>query len=89
MLWFLGLAARDGYVVHSYDDAAQGKMEKNADGKDAISLVTLRPVVVLAGEKQASDAVIEQLHHEAHESCFIANSVKSEIVVAGTWSQSA
>jgi len=89
MLWFLGLAARDGYVVQSYDDAAEGKMEKNADGKEAITLVTLRPVVVLAGEKQASNAVIGQLHHEAHESCFIANSVKSEIVVAGSWIQSA
>ena len=85
MLWFLGLAARKGYVVESYTDTAEGRMEKNADGKEAITKVTLRPLVVIAGEKPPADDSIEKLHHEAHESCFLASSVKTEIVIESSW----
>jgi len=80
MLWFLSLAARDGYVVDSYVDAAEGKME---DGW--ISVVTLKPVVAFSGEKAPTDAELERLHHEAHAECFLARSVKSEIRVEGSW----
>jgi organic hydroperoxide reductase OsmC/OhrA len=80
MLWFLSLAARDGYVVDSYVDAAEGKME---DGW--ISVVTLKPLVVFSGEKAPTDAELERLHHEAHGECFLARSVKSEIRVEGSW----
>jgi organic hydroperoxide reductase OsmC/OhrA len=86
MLWFLGLAARDGYVVDVYADSAQGEMMKNAEGKEAVARVTLRPAVVFSGDKAPSDASLERLHHEAHESCFLANSVKTEIHVRGSWS---
>lgn len=85
MLWFLGLAARNGYVVNSYTDAAEGQMGKNADGKEAMIKVTLRPVVVISSGKQPTDADIEKLHHDAHESCFLASSVKTEIAVEGCW----
>jgi organic hydroperoxide reductase OsmC/OhrA len=80
MLWFLSLAARDGYVVDSYVDAAEGKME---DGW--ISVVTLKPVVAFSGEKAPTDAELERLHHEAHAECFLARSVKSAIRVEGSW----
>lgn len=85
MLWFLGLAARDGYLVDSYVDSALGDMEKNGEGKEAITRVTLRPDVVFSGSKVPDDAAVSALHHEAHESCFLANSVKTRIVVEGSW----
>ena len=89
MLWFLSLAARDGYVVDQYLDTAQGEMQKNAEGKDAVTRVTLQPAVTFSGAKVPTDASLEQLHHEAHESCFLASSVKSEILVQGRWSYAA
>jgi len=85
MLWFLGLAAQHGYVIESYTDTAEGKMEKNVDGKEAITKVTLRPALVIASEKVPTDETIKKLHHDAHESCFLASSVKTEIVVEGSW----
>jgi organic hydroperoxide reductase OsmC/OhrA len=86
MLWFLGMAAREGYVVDRYFDAARGDMQKNAEGKDAVTCVTLQPAVAFSGAKVPTDAGVQQLHHEAHESCFLANSVKTEILVQGSWS---
>jgi organic hydroperoxide reductase OsmC/OhrA len=85
MLWFLGLAARDGYVVDRYRDAARGDMQKNDEGKDAITCVTLQPAVEFSGANVPTDSIVQQLHHEAHESCFLANSVKTEILVQGSW----
>ena len=79
MLWFLSLAAQQGWVVDRYRDAAEGVMTKNAAGKLWISTVTLRPEVVFAGARQPSRDEVLQLHHQAHEECFIANSVKSEV----------
>jgi organic hydroperoxide reductase OsmC/OhrA len=79
MLWFLHLAAKRGFVVESYEDRADGVMAKNAEGKVAMTLVTLRPRAEFAGERRLARADIEALHHAAHEECFIANSVKSEV----------
>ena len=79
MLWFLSLAARRGLVVERYRDEAVGLMGTNDEGKAAITRVTLRPEVELAGELQPGNAELEQLHHEAHERCFIASSVKTEV----------
>ena len=79
MLWFLSRAARRGYCVDRYFDAAIGVMEKNADGKTAMTVVTLRPDVTFSGERQPTRAELDKLHDEAHESCFIANSVKTEV----------
>jgi organic hydroperoxide reductase OsmC/OhrA len=84
MLWFLGLAARQGIVVDSYSDTAQGLMARNAEGQEAITKVTLRPLVVISAG-QASDERIAALHHAAHASCFLANSVKAEMVIEGRW----
>ncbi len=81
MLWFLSLAARDRFVVDRYTDDAEGVMEKNAEGKVAVTRVTLRPAIACSGDKLPSPEDLMRLHHEAHEKCFIANSVKTEIRV--------
>ncbi len=80
-LWFLHVAGRAGYVVDSYRDEAAGVMEKNAQNKSWISRVTLKPKTVFAGDKQPGAEQLQQMHHKAHEECFIANSVKSEVLV--------
>lgn len=79
MLWFLSLAARDRFCVDHYADAATGLLAKNAEGRLAMTVVILHPSVVFSGERMPSRADIERLHHEAHESCFIATSVKTEV----------
>jgi len=81
MLWFLSIAAKKKFRVDRYEDDAAGVMEKNAEGKVAITTVTLRPRVAFSGDKVPTADEIAQLHHEAHEECFIANSVKTEVVV--------
>lgn len=78
MLWFLALAAKAGFVVDDYRDEASGTMARNAEGRMAITLVTLRPAVRFAGTPPTAEAFLH-LHHEAHEACYIANSVKSEV----------
>lgn len=80
MLWFLALAAKHGFMVDRYADAAVGVMEKNAEGRMAITRVTLRPDVAFSGDRRPTHVQVEQLHHEAHKACYIANSVKSEVV---------
>ena len=79
MLWFLALAAARKYRVDRYDDVAEGVMEKDAAGRMAITRVTLRPAAAFSGDKLPSREDIERLHHQAHERCFIANSVKTAI----------
>ncbi len=79
MLWFLSLAAGRGFVVDAYHDVAEGIMARNAAGKLMVSVVTLRPLVHFAGEKRPTQDEFEQLHHRAHDECFIANSVKTEV----------
>jgi len=81
MLFFLWFAARGGFVVDRYADAAVGTMEKNGQCRMAMTVVSLRPVVAFSGAKQPSAEDIEQLHHTAHEACYIANSVKTEVRV--------
>jgi organic hydroperoxide reductase OsmC/OhrA len=81
MLTFLFIAAKQGFVVESYVDNAFGVMEKNAVGKLAITRITLRPEIEFAQDKRPSVEELASLHHSAHEECFIANSIKSEIVV--------
>ena len=79
MLWFLYFAAKRGFVVDRYHDEAVGVMTKNASGKQAITQVTLHPEVSYSGDKRPPDEEQKAMHHEAHESCFIANSVKTEV----------
>jgi len=82
MLTWLFLAARAGFEVRSYRDEAVGVMTKNERGVPWVSAVTLNPVIVYAG-RQPDAAENARLHHLAHEQCFIANSVKTVVTVAG------
>lgn len=82
MLWFLGIAAQRGHVVDSYHDHAEGVMSRNEQGRLAITKVTLRPRIVFSGAQPPSAQDIEAMHQEAHASCYIANSVRSEVMVA-------
>src|SRR5689334_20821389 len=81
MLTFLYLAGRKGFQVERYDDEAVGVMTKNEHGVPWVSTVTLSPHISYGGEKQPTAVEEEQLHHAAHEGCFIANSVKTQIEV--------
>jgi len=79
MLWFLTMAVKRKFCVDRYFDAATGVMEKNAEGKMAMTVVTLRPQVSFSGENLPTREQIEHMHHRAHEECFIANSAKTEV----------
>ena len=82
MLWFLHLARDCGLDVAAYRDEARGTMGKDERGRMAVTRIVLRPRIDFAGE--APDAeTLARLHHEAHEKCFIANSLRSEVVVEG------
>ena len=81
MLWFLGLAAAQGLCVERYDDEAVGLMARDERGRMAMTEVVLRPRVVFAAGAQCSADALAALHHQAHEECFIANSVRSLVRV--------
>ena len=81
MLFFVDFARRAGFVVDEYVDEAEGVLEKRADGKMAMTRVTLRPRVTWGGDPP-DEATIAGLHHRAHEECFIANSVTADVTVA-------
>jgi len=83
MLFFLDFAKQAGFVVDSYEDAAEGTMSERADGRVAMTVVTLKPQIAFAGEKRPSPADVDSIHHKSHEACYIANSVKSEVRVEG------
>jgi organic hydroperoxide reductase OsmC/OhrA len=79
MLWFLSIAAKRGFCVDSYVDDALGVMTRNAQGKFAMTQVTLRPRVAFAGTALPTRSDIEAMHRKAHAECYIANSVKTEV----------
>jgi organic hydroperoxide reductase OsmC/OhrA len=81
MLFFLDFASRAGIVVDRYEDAAEGVMGKTEAGRTFVARVTLRPALLLSGAKRPEAGELAALHHKAHEYCFIANSVLSEVVV--------
>jgi organic hydroperoxide reductase OsmC/OhrA len=81
MLTFLFFAAKGGFVVDSYEDNAVGTLTKNEKGVPWVSTVTLKPRVAFSGDKRPTADDETHLHHDAHDKCFIANSVKSEIKV--------
>src|SRR5207248_6217928 len=81
MLTFLYLAGRRGFQVDSYDDEAVGLITKDERRIPWVSTVTLNPRIAYIGAKKPTEAEKKQLHHESHEQCFIANSVKTEVVV--------
>lgn len=81
MLWFLSIAAQRGYIVECYVDEAFGVLGKNAEGKIALTRITLRPKVEFSADKLPSAEELSSLHEAAHEECFIAHSLRSEVVV--------
>ncbi len=79
MLWFLALASKKRCRVDSYQDRAVGRMMRNGNGKMAITEIELHPIVHYSGEREPNEKSDRKLHHQAHEECFIANSVQSDI----------
>ena len=79
MLWFLDIARQKGFVVNAYRDKALGHMTRKGPGKFWISRVDLNPEIEWEGTPPTREE-LEALHHKAHELCFIANSVVTEIV---------
>ncbi|YCO00531.1 OsmC family protein [Vibrio sp. VNB-15] len=80
MLVFLSIAAKRRYVIDSYIDEAVGELTVGENGKEWVSRVVLKPKIVFSSDKQPTREQLEKMHHMAHENCFIANSVKTEIV---------
>jgi organic hydroperoxide reductase OsmC/OhrA len=83
MLTFLAIACQQKFVLDTYDDEAVGFMEKNAEGRLAITRIELHPKLGWSGERKPSAKELEQMHHAAHEDCFIANSIKTQVTVVG------
>lgn len=81
MLFFLSIAARRGHTVESYVDNAVGLLEKDDKGRMSMTNITLRPEIVFAGVAWPSEEEIAAIHHEAHDKCYIANSLKTEITI--------
>ena len=83
MLTYVFLAYREGFQVDSYEDEAVGVMAKNERGVPWVNSITLNPQIFYGGEKRPAPEDVERLHHMAHEQCFIANSIKTEVIVKG------
>ncbi|MSR13696.1 MAG: OsmC family peroxiredoxin [Gammaproteobacteria bacterium] len=81
MLTYLFVAARAGFAIERYTDDAVGVMTKNELGIFWVSKVTLRPNIAYVGSQSPTPAQVQQLHHQAHDRCYIANSIKTEVVV--------
>jgi organic hydroperoxide reductase OsmC/OhrA len=81
MLTFVWLASKRGFQIDSYEDEAVGTMTKNEKGVPWMNLVTLNPKIIYSGDKTPTPEDEKQLHHLAHAQCYIANSVKTEIIV--------
>ena len=81
MLFFLDFARRAGFVIDTYEDESEGVLGKDAQGRMAMTVVTLRPRIAFSGDKRPTREEQDALHHKAHEACFIANSVKTEVRV--------
>jgi len=79
MLFFLSIASKRKFVVDAYTDSAVGVMGKDGQGKISMTHVTLRPQVKFSGGKHPTDEQLTKMHHQAHEQCFIANSVKTRV----------
>jgi organic hydroperoxide reductase OsmC/OhrA len=81
MLTFIDIARRAGFVVDAYEDEAVGTLAKNERGARWVSEVVLRPRIAFGGDRRPAAEELSHLHHEAHDQCFIANSVKSDVRV--------
>jgi organic hydroperoxide reductase OsmC/OhrA len=81
MLTFLAIAAKNKLSLDTYHDEAVGYLEKNAAGRLAITRVTLRPRIQWSAGVSVAESLLEKMHHQAHEGCFIANSVNTNVTV--------
>ena len=82
MLSFLWVASQKGFTAESYEDDAIGEMTTNHQGGQWVSKITLNPTIVWIGDAPSNEQ-LASMHHEAHQLCYIANSIKSEVVVKG------
>ncbi len=82
MLFFLDFARRAGFVIDAYVDSAEGDLGKGGDGKMQMTRVRLNPQIAWSGSKTPTHEEVRELHHKAHEACFIANSFKGDVVIA-------
>lgn len=82
MLFFLSIAAQRGFIVDRYRDHALGLLDRNAEGKMAMTRITLRPAIAFSGARLPDAAALAAIHHAAHDKCYIANSLKTDIVIA-------
>lgn len=81
MLTFLAIAAKKRLTVDGYEDDAVGFLEKNADGRLAVTRATLRPKVVWGGDRTPTPEEVGKMHEKAHHACFIANSIRTEVSI--------
>ena len=81
MLWFLSLAASQGYTVDRYTDRAFGVLGQNSDKQLALTRITLRPQTDFSGTQQPTPAQLQALHHQAHQQCTIAHTLRAEVVL--------
>ena len=79
MLTFLAVASKSGYIVDTYNDQAVATLDKNEEGKLAITVIDLKPVIEFSGEKIPDEEQLKSLHEKAHRNCFIANSIKTKL----------
>ncbi len=82
MLFFLSYCARQKFIVTRYEDKAEGIIGNGEDGKKQMLSVTLHPVIIFDGDPSPTEEALRRLHEQAHESCFIANSVKTKIEIS-------
>jgi organic hydroperoxide reductase OsmC/OhrA len=85
MLSFLYVAARSRFIVDAYEDHAMGTMTADERGRKSITRIVLNPKILFSGPRSPDAGGVERMHHEAHEQCYIANSLRSEIAVLGEW----
>lgn len=81
MLFFLAYAGKAGFVVDSYRDDAVGRLGRDERGRMSITAVTLRPEAIFSGDARPDAAALDDLHHRAHEACYIANSIRAAVAV--------
>lgn len=81
MLFFLAYARKDGFIVDSYRDEAQGVLGKDERGKVSITEIVLRPAITWSGDKLPDAAAIADLHHRSHDICYIANSIRADVKI--------
>lgn len=81
MLFFLSYAAEKGFIIESYEDHAEGLMNVNVDGKMAMESIILKPIIIFSASRRPDDEQLTMLHKRSHDNCYIANSLKTSVLV--------